>query len=606
MASNFIKRLFISLLFVATIPLYAQNTVNESLAYQYYQQGDYEKAAPIFEKLFNSTRFDNYFEFYFTSLIKIKKYTEAESLAKKLIKQNPQKTSYLIALGRLYQDNGRNDEANKIYLQAIKNLPKNEFNVRELANSFFRFEAYDMAINTFLQGRNLLNDESLFTYDLLSIYRFKKDKNMLVQEYVNALGTAPQLLQQAESVLASVFESNSDYQLLQTALLKKIQKQPDVEVYTELLIWQFMQQQQYDMALRQVIAFDKRTKSNGLMVYNVATTFVANKAFATAQKAFEYLLTKGADEPSYLPAKIQLVNVKYEQALTGNFDKPAIALLANEFETIITQYGITSQTLFAIKKLAQLQAYYLNNMTSASATLEKAIAMKTINPNEIAQLKLDLGDIYLITNQPWDAVLIYEQVAKQFENQQIGQEAQYKSAKLSFYQGNFKYAKSQVDVLKASTSQLISNDALNLSLLISDNLQNPKDSLSLKMYADAELLQFLNQDKKAVAKLDSINIKYPNNSLADDILMAKSKMAVKGSDFEQASAMLKLLIANHAESIWIDDALFLLADLEEHKLNHAEEAKKLYQQLITDFPGSMYNAEARKRFRTLRGDNLGT
>ncbi|RYG06471.1 MAG: tetratricopeptide repeat protein, partial [Chitinophagaceae bacterium] len=187
-----------------------------------------------------------------------------------------------------------------------------------------------------------------------------------------------------------------------------------------------------------------------------------------------------------------------------------------------------------------------------------------------------------------------------------GSEARYRTARLSFYQGNFTYAKSQADVLKASTSQLIANDALNLSLLVSDNLQNKNDSLALVMYADAEMLQFMNLSDQALKKLDSIAIAFPNNSLSDDVLMAKAKIFIKNAEPTTASSFLKELIANHSTSIWIDDALFTLADLYEKKLDNVEEAKKLYQQLMTDYPGSMFNAEARKRFRNIRGDNLGT
>ena len=600
------KIIFLLFLSCSVFRLMAQSDMDEALAYQYYQQADYEKASVLLEKLFNQTKNDGYFELYFNSLIKIKKYGEAEALLKKLLKQYPQKTQYAVALGRVYQENGRIAEANKIFQEAIANTPKDENKFRELANNFYRFEAYDMAIAAFLQGRKLLGDEQLFTYELLSVYRFKKDKQALIQEYVNALAGNPQLIAQAQNVLASVFESNSDYQLLQTALLKKIQKEPQTEVYTELLIWQFIQQQEYEMALRQLIAQDKRTKGDGMLLYNTANTFMANKAYTTAIKAYEYILTKGAEADIYLPAKIELINAKYQLAINGKFEKPAIQALANEYEAILTQYGKTPQSLYALQKLANLQAYYLNDLKKAEATLEEALKIPRILPSDLAQLKMDLGDIYVLTKQPWEAILVYEQVAKQFENQPMGNEARYRSARLSFYQGNFKYAKSQADVLKASTSQLIANDALNLSLLISDNLQSKNDSLALQMYADAEMLQFMNRSGDALTKLDSIDVAFPNNSLTDDILMAKAKIYIKTSDLDKAVAILKELIATHTESIWIDDALFTLADLYDKKLDKPEEAKKLYQQLMNDYPGSMFNAEARKRFRNIRGDNVGT
>jgi tetratricopeptide (TPR) repeat protein len=588
-----------------TCVLQAQDNVDEALAYQYFQQGEYEKAATLLEKLFTKSRNDSYFDLYFTSLIKIKKYTEAEALLKKLIKQFPQNATYAVALGRVYQENGKTTEANKIYQAAIANTPKDENRYRELANSFYRFEAYDMAITTFLQGRKALADDQLFIYELLSVYRFKKDKNMLIQEYLNALPITPQLLSQAQVVLASVFEDNRDFQLLQTALLKKIQKDPQIEIYTDLLIWQYIQQQEYEMALRQLIAQDKRTKADGANIYNSANTFSTNKAYPTAVKAYAYVITKGQENEYYLPAKIELVNAKYEMAIAGKFELQAIQTLANEYEEIINQFGKSGQGLVALRRLANLQAYYLKDLKKAEATLEGAIKVQGAAAIDIGYLKLDLGDVYILTKQPWEAILMYEQVSKQFENNSLGNEARFKSAKLSFYQGNFDFAKSQADVLKASTTQLIANDALNLSLLISDNLQSKNDSLALQMFADAEMLQFMNDPKAALSKLDSIGITYPNNSLVDDILMAKAKIFLKTNDTTGTVTILKELISGHHESIWMDDALFMLADLNEKKLNNPEEAKRLFQQLMNDFPGSMFNAEARKRFRNIRGDGAG-
>jgi tetratricopeptide (TPR) repeat protein len=597
--------LLLSLIF-ASFFVQAQENIDESLAYQYFQQADYEKAAVILEKLFNKTKNDGYFDLYFTSLIKIKKYKEAEALLKRLIKEYPDKAQYVVSLGRVYQENGKIDEANKLFQDAINNTPKDENKFRQLANDFYRFEAFDMAIATFIQGRKVLGDDQLFGFELLSIYRYKKDKVMLIQEYINVLTTTPQLLPQAQNALASVFEDNKDFQLLQAALLKKIQKDPQAEVFTEMLIWQYIQQQDYEMALRQLIAQDKRTKGDGVFIFNTANTFIANKAYATAIKAYEYLLTKGTENENYVLAKVALINAKYELVISGKYENQAIATLANEYQEILNQYGKNGKTLFALKKLAYLQAYYLNDLKKAEATLEEGLKISGVSPVEIAQLKIDLGDIYVLSKQPWEAILVYEQVVKQFDNQIIGNEAKYRSAKLNFYMGDFKYAKSQADVLKAATSALIANDALNLSLLISDNLQSKNDSLALVMYADADMLQFMNKNNQALTKLDSIDIVFKKNSLTDDILMAKANIYIKTNDFTNAVTMLKTLITEHDSSIWRDDALFTLADILEKKLNNPEEAKKLYQQLMSDYPGSIFNAEARKRFRNMRGDNLGT
>lgn len=578
---------------------------NESdLAIQYYQEGDYEKAAVIFEKLFASPNNEGYFDIYFNTLLKLKKYDVAEKIVKKQIKQSPQTELYEIALGKLYQERGDAQAANKIFNEVINKLPKDEFKIRMLANNFYRFENYEYAIQAFKQGRKILGDDKAFAFELLNIYRFKKDKPMLMQEYLDILPSMPQLLPQAEAVLSMIFEDKNDYQTFQAGILKKIQKEPDVEIYIQLLTWNYIQQQEFDLALRQLIAFDKRTKADGGTLFNAIYTFVDNGAYETAIKAYEYLLTKGKDNQYYLPAKIEMLNTKYSIQTKGKYNTADLDLLAKDYQLLLDENGKNKNTLFAIKKWATLQAYFLKQAAKAETALEDAIKMPGINPLEVGQLKLDLGDIYILTNQPWEAFLVYEQVSKQFEGQPIGNEARFKSAKLSFYQGNFEYSNGQCLVLKAATSQLVANDALNLSLLISDNTQTSTDSSALKMYADAEMLLFRNLPEQSVKKLDSIAIAYPENSLADAVLMSKAKIFIKADDYQKAADILKTITEDFKDGIWTDDALFTLADLYEKKLNDIAQAKIYFQKLITDYPGSMFSAEARKRFRNLRGDGV--
>ncbi len=580
------------------------NNDETALAIQYYRDGDYEKAAVLLEKILNNPNNQGYFDVYFNALIKLNRYDVAEKLVKKTMKQNPGDDAYPIALGKLYQEKGDVGAANKIFNEIIGRLPKDEFKIRNLANNFYRFENYDLAIQTFKQGRKLLGDNQLFAPELLNIYRYKKDKPMLMQEYLDILRSIPQLLPQAESTLAMIFEDKNDYQVFQAAILRKIQKEPDAEVYIKLLTWNYIQQQAFDMALRQLIAFDKRTKADGSTLFNAVSTFVDNGAYETAIKAYEYLLTKGKESEYYLPSKIEMLNTKYNLQTSGKYTTTELAALAKDYQVLLEENGKNKNTLFAIKKLANLQAYYLNQPGNGEKSLEEALQLPGLNSTEIGQLKLELGDVYILTNQPWEAFLVYEQVSKQFEGQPIGNEARFRSAKLSFYQGNFEYSNSQCQVLKAATSQLIANDALNLSLLISDNIQTPIDSNALKMYADAEMLLFRNLPPQAVKKLDSITIAHPQNGLADAILMSKARIFIKSGDFVKATEMLKEVAEGFKDGIWTDDALFTLGDLYEKKLNDVEQAKTYFQKLITDYPGSMFSAEARKRFRNLRGDGV--
>ena len=601
------KKLFLIILFFFLSPLlYAQDNQDNSLALQYYQDGEYEKAAVIMEKLFLKTKDEGYFDLYFRALLKSKQYQEAEKVIKKLIRQNPDLLRYSVALGRTYKESGQQANAVKTYNQIIEHLPKDEFGIRELANNFYQAEEYDFAIQAFLQGRKILGNDQLFTFELLSVYRFKKDKSSLIDEYLHALSTMPQLIQQAQMVFSTMFDGKSDYLLLQSAIFKKIQKEPQNESFVKLLIWQYLQQEEYEQALRQLIAQDKRTKDDGAQVYENAQLFVDGKAYDTAIKAYTYLMSKGKDNEYYLPSKLAMIDTRYQQLLQGNSAKNEIMALSDAYQAILDEYGQNAKTRFALQKMACIQAYYLHNLSKAEEALETALKIPGLQNLQQGELKLALGDIYVLNQEPWEAILLYEQVAKECENQHIGDEAKFRSARLSFYQGNFSYAKSQADVLKASTAQLIANDAMELSLLLSDHLETGADTLALKGYARAELMQFKNLPAKALLQLDSITLVYPQNNLADEILMSKARIYIKNKEFATAATLLKVIIDHPQKNRLTDDALFTLAGLYEDQLKDPGQASLLYQRLITDFPGSMYVAEARKHFRKLRGDNIGT
>ncbi|MFZ4102464.1 MAG: tetratricopeptide repeat protein [Sphingobacterium thalpophilum] len=600
------KKILLLLLIISiTSEVKAQLNADEAMAVQYYQSGDYEKAALLYEKLFNRTKNASYYDPYFTCLLRTKMFNEAEKLVRVLQKNNPENYSYPIDLGRVFQERGEQEKSNTLYNNLIKNLPFNEFAIKDLAITFYRADAYDFSIKTFLNGRKILNDEKAFIFDLLSLYRYRKDKIMLIQEYLLLLTINPDALQQAQNVLGNILESKDDFDVLKTAILRRLQKDAQNIALTELLTWQYLQQKDFDMALRQTIALDRRLKEEGGRVFELSKLLVSNLAYEQGVEALNYLITKGEKGRYYIPAKIDLLNVKSVQLTKGKLNNTDLLTLESDYESLLKEFGRSSGTAFAIRQLANLQAFYLKKPEIAAENLQKLLELPGITPVIIAQTKLELGDIYTLSGEPWEAALIFGQVEKSFPNEVYGHEAKFKNSRLAYFQGDFLWSKAQLDVLKSSTSQLIANDALNLSLLISDNLQNENDTAALKSYSEAELNIFKNQQEKAFKILDSINILFPANSLADDILMVKSKIYIHSNQLDQAVVNLQTIIENFSSDLWGDDALFILADLYETKLNQPEKAIELYQKIINDYSDSLYIIEARKRFRQLRGDKLG-
>jgi TolA-binding protein len=73
---------------------------------------------------------------------------------------------------------------------------------------------------------------------------------------------------------------------------------------------------------------------------------------------------------------------------------------------------------------------------------------------------------------------------------------------------------------------------------------------------------------------------------------------------DSAAACLERVFGQYPEDILADDALYMLAGILEDHYADKEKAMALYEKLITQYPGSLFVVDARKRFRQLRGDQV--
>ena len=179
--------------------------------------------------------------------------------------------------------------------------------------------------------------------------------------------------------------------------------------------------------------------------------------------------------------------------------------------------------------------------------------------------------------------------------------AKYRNAKISYYSGDFKWAKAQLDVLKAATDRYIANDAMYLSILITSNTLLDTITTPLEMFARADLLEFQNQDSLSMLTLDSLEKEFKSRyNLMDDVSYLRAQIYLKKHLWTQAAEALQKTY--EYKDLLADDALFKLAELYENVLNDKVKAQAKYEEILFKFPGSIYVEEARKRFRRLRGD----
>ncbi len=437
----------------------------------------------------------------------------------------------------------------------------------------------------------------------MTLYRSTGQTEKAIDEIITT-GKQPE---KKETVLAALqgFINTKDEPLVEKALYSKIQQEPNELAYNELLIWFFVQKQRFSRALLQEKATDKRLKLNGGRVYDLGTLAMNNKEYKTAAEAFDYITTTYPQGQLYPFARRLVINAREEQVKnTYPVDKAEIRKLISDYQRMLQEIGTNAKTLEALRSTANLYGNYLDSKDTALTVLDLAIDLGKTDRNFVDKCKLDKGDIYLLKGEPWESTLLYSQVEKSQKEELLGYEAKLKNAKLHYYKGDFAVSKDILDVLKLATSREIANDAEQLSLLIVDNTGMDSTEAAMREYAAIDLLLFQNKTDEAIDKLNLMWAKYAEHSLADEVLWLRANTYLKQGKTTEALDDLKKIVTAYPNDILGDDALFTQAKVYEERLKDKQAAMDAYQKVLTQYPGSIYGAEARKRFRVLRGDTV--
>lgn len=589
----------------ATLGLYGQTGQDQSLALQYYGNGEYEKAAELFEALYKKQPKNYYFQYYFKSLIKLQDYEAAEKLCKKASKKNPNDPTYLIYLGQTYDLMVETEEAEKQYQLVLKKIPERQSSISNVANAFFKVDKLEYALETYSIGAKKLGKDP-FLIQKANLYQKLGETDNAIESYLDLLDNQPKYLANVQDWLQAFLDEESDFEKLQIQLYKRIQNNSKSTVYTELLIWQFIQQKDFESALVQVKALDKRMKQDGLEVMRLGASAMQEKDFDAAILAYEYIIDQGIDHPRYFRARQRKLEARQKEIhLTYPIDFTKLKILKSDLLEFSEDYAKKDEyQAQVLKDLAKLEALYFKDAPEAINILTPITEWNSIPGYLKAEIKLDLGDYFLISDDIWESTLTYSQVDKAWKDHPLGEEARFRNAMWSYYQGDFDWAQTQLDVLKGSTSELIANDALKLSVFITDNSGLDTSMESMKLFARAELNTFQNKFSEALM-IHEKNLKLaPASMLADDILYAKADILYKMGSVDSAASLLRGIEENYSFDLLADDALFRLADMYENQLQKPEKAMECFQKLILNYKDSLYIVESRRRFRKLRGDLL--
>jgi len=601
------KQLFLLILFLSAHVLSSQTDESQrNLALQYYNNGEYEKAATLFDDLYEKSGHSDYFYRYLlNTYLKLENYKAAEKLSKNQWKRNKDDEIYLVDRGYIAKLSGDMKSANRYFKSAIEEMDPSIVAVSRLATAFIQAGEFDRAVETYKKGRQRVKGYT-FDLELARLYYDRGDPVKMSHYLLNHLAWRPGEIDVIKSILQDPLREDEVYAEVQKQLYRKIRENPTAVYYNELLIWLFLQRRDFENALLQAKALDKRLGENGERIFKLATEAINMQDYDAAIEGLDYLLNKGKNSPYYFYAREAMLTVKKEKLNAGyEYSREEVENLKSEYEDFLKDIGQNALREASIKKdLAYLEAYYLHDLDRAIELCEELLKSPGLNRNMKAGIKLDYADYLLADGRIWDATLIYSQVDLDLKDEPLGELARYKNAKLYYYIGDFEFAQGMLEVLKGSSSELISNDALELSIFITSNLGLDTTAVPLMLFAKADLLKFQKKYAEAITLLDSIANTFPAGELMDDIWYQMGDIAIEKQDVNAAISYYEKVIEQNFDDLLKDNALFKLAEIYDQVKGDENKAMEFYKKLILEYQGSIFTEKARERFRVLRGDQL--
>ena len=581
-----------------------QRQMDEKLAYEFYSKKDYEHAREIYKTLYDTYGQVGYFNQYADCLIMTGDYEEAEKAYKTFLKKNPQNWRSHVDLAYVYSQQGDNPKAVRYLNKMLKDVPDTRNAINEVANLLKARHFNDVAISLYDRGSKNPNVNYSFYLEKAYAYDAMLDFENATECYLQYLKENPSQYDIVKNRLRvmMMYDLNGNVSdMVRMALLRKTQAEPENEQFSSLLMWYSLQEQDYELALMQLKAIDKRGRGNYEHdILNVAQIAGDNRQYDIAIEAYDYILKKSGEGVYYVQATVGFIKNSYEKAKAeGNRDKRYYESLSNQIDEAFDNIGYTSDMVPLVLVQADIMAFELGRYDDAKTllnnVLESGFSQKTN-----AQLKMKLADIYLLTDEVWESTLLYSQVEKSMKNEPIAHEARFRNAQLRYFIGEFGWANAALDVLKAATSKLVANDAMTLSLTISDNLEY--DTLGLKRLAKADYYIYQRKYDLANVVLDSVAAYNPNEVSLPNVFYRKAKIAINKGDYELADSLYRRVYDGYADSYMADEALVEDAQLLENKLNRKEEAMGCYSRLFDYYTASVYVAQARKSYRRLRDE----
>ena len=569
------------------------------------QAGDAEAAIRILEGLYEeSPENASFYRKLKDAYESVKRYDDALRLVEERIDGSPT-PSLLSEKARLLYQKGADEQAAATWSDAVSAAPSRPTTYRIVYQTLVEVRRFKQAIDVLTRARQRLDNKALFRTELAYLYGLDGQHAEAMREYVALLDQSPNRVGLVRNRLQTFVEQGEGIQASIEVLRGAVEEAPLNAAYRELLAWLHMTTNNYEAAYDVYRALDRLQQRQGQALFSFAQKAADADRYDVATTALETILDRHGDAPVAPRAQRALGNTyrKWGASLHGptptRLDSTARYDAARRaYRTFLETYPAHETAPGVRTQLGTLQLDVYRNLDAAQSTLETVVSSAP-QSSAANQARYDLGRVALLRGRFEEARLLFSRLAERLRGGDLADRARFELALLQFYQGQFDGARSRAQATSANTSSDVTNDAIDLSVLIQENRGPDSLDAALHLYASARLAMRQRRYDDASTQLDSLLRTHTRHSLADEARFRRAEVLLARGDTSAALDAYRTLPKRHPRSPYADRSLFQLGNLYRQR-GRPERAAAVYNQLLTDYPKSLLAADARTRLRSLR------
>lgn len=593
-------------------------SVRFRVAQGYEQAGDWERAVPIYESLYQSDPQNYvYFESLRRGFTQLKLYDKALILIENRLKTQKEDALLLTSLGGIYYQMGEDGKADSLWQSVIRTAPKNSNLYRLVASQMMEYRLYDQAIKMFLAARDATGNAELFLDELTNIYAALQQYELATREYITMLKTRPGQLLYIQSRMSAFIARPEALLTAHRVVQEEVNRRSDDVQLRFLLAWLLMEGKDFDSALEEYRVIDRLTKGKGTEIFNFGQRAAQERAFRVAAKAFKEVIEASSSREMFPYARfgyaraLEEISAETDSSAPLLDDRSAHVTTNVVSETQATYTGVLGlygaiieeypKSEFAAQSSFRIGVIRKDRFFDLDGALSAFGRVRTFPRLPLAtEAAMQVGEVLTAQNKLAKAYAEYSAISSS-NAPEIRDRALFRMAELNYFEAKFDSAIATLQKLTANMGTDLANDALQLLYFIQENKTG--DAAALNEFARADLLIRQRKYAEGLGRFQSIVRQYPQALLVDDATLKIGDLHLLLRHPPEALAVFRSVV-DMPGSILQDRAQMKIGEVYQTVLKDPTRAIEAYEFLLTKFPYSLHAEEARRRIRLLRGDAI--